>query len=359
MRKYVLILFSILLFFNPLVYVPGLFDPDYLPQKFFFEFILYCLIGIRAMDFLKRNKHQVLITPLFFPGVIYLAWYGIFLLLSNQNIFLSLDRYFLQVEFFIFFNLTVYLSAREEKIILAVGAFILGSLIFLIRQTNLWQISLAILFCFLLGLFMGIPFRKNKWQAAKGKKCFWIKEFNFSLRYFHGVPGVKIFFPLTIIIILSALSFRSVKPLVGSAYHLKAYYLMEKEEYSKVIPVINQAIWWDRSNGDLYRILGAAHHYLGEFAPAFIAYQKSFFLKPDFRILYNLGMINLGLSNDLDAQKYFLETIKLNPEMPEAYFELAGIYNRQGDTEKSTEFYAKGVEYQKKKGYNAKISGRR
>jgi len=64
----------------------------------------------------------------------------------------------------------------------------------------------------------------------------------------------------------------------------------------------------------------------------------------NFLLYFNSGLLLVKMNKPEEAEKYFLETIKLQPAFEKSYVELASIYLQRNDAENALKYYKKATE---------------
>lgn len=124
-----------------------------------------------------------------------------------------------------------------------------------------------------------------------------------------------------------------------------------KEEYQKAFEEVKEAINFDSSCGDYYKLLGDLLFYFGKDNQQFLAYKKAYELG-----FYNvisfvkLGNMYVEMGDYKNAEKIFKKAIDLGQDYAYSYYYLAELYKKLGEVSKAIRNYEKFIKYINKKG---------
>jgi tetratricopeptide (TPR) repeat protein len=108
--------------------------------------------------------------------------------------------------------------------------------------------------------------------------------------------------------------------------------LIDDEEYSDAIPLLQKVVAMEPSNADAYNYLGYANRKLGKHSEALMYYQKALSLEPE----------------HLGANEYLGELYLEMKQLPQAEERLAVLQNACGDCEEYEDLKAEIEEYKAK-----------
>ncbi len=110
----------------------------------------------------------------------------------------------------------------------------------------------------------------------------------------------------------------------------KALALLQHNQPTEAIPLLEQACRADRRDAEAWFMLAAAHQKLGAFAPAADAYRQSIALQPrNAEAHYYLGNTCLTLGDAPGAIEAYRQAVRLRPDYIEAHINLGAVFELQ------------------------------
>jgi len=128
------------------------------------------------------------------------------------------------------------------------------------------------------------------------------------------------------------------------AYCIPGVYCRKRDDYSKAIKCLNEAIKLDPNDIDAYMNLGQIYLALNEYDKAIEYLEKITRINPKFiHAYFTLGEIYMDRDNYSKAIESFENVIRVHPSRAEAFSYLGDIYYKQGNYEKAIFNYEKSI----------------
>ncbi|MGD9975265.1 MAG: tetratricopeptide repeat protein [Desulfatirhabdiaceae bacterium] len=141
----------------------------------------------------------------------------------------------------------------------------------------------------------------------------------------------------------------STKPYRSNTYYNIAVSLEKQEQADAAMANYLKALEIDPAQAMAHNNVGILLYRKNMGSDARVHFEKAIAINPDLsQPYYNLGIFWFHQGDMLRAQIHFTRAVSLNPdENPSAYYNLACVYSRRDDPEKSSEWLKKAIE----KGY--------
>jgi arylsulfatase A-like enzyme/Flp pilus assembly protein TadD len=114
--------------------------------------------------------------------------------------------------------------------------------------------------------------------------------------------------------------------------------------YQDSIQKLKTTLTTERTSVPIHYLLGLNYYRINEFASSVVEFKKALELSPNYMLaVFNLGLANAALGDDVEAAKYLKRTLELDPTNFSAAFDLGVTYLHQNMMPESTEAFRQSV----------------
>jgi tetratricopeptide (TPR) repeat protein len=118
----------------------------------------------------------------------------------------------------------------------------------------------------------------------------------------------------------------------------------EEPDFAHALSISQYALELDRSNAEVYRVMGLVYQLQGNLDESAVYYQKALQSKPDFFSYYiDLGIVEADMKNGPAALEAFNSALQLYPESVQAFQERGWMWWSQGEYDQARSDFQQAI----------------